>query len=478
MTWLPRRLFSSLLLFVSILSTNAGPVHAATVLPTDFEERAIISGLADPATMAFAPDGRLFIGERIQGRLRVAVRDHGTGDWTLLPTPFATLNVPTDGNGTPERHRSSGIRGFTFDPDFANNGYLYVFYMYDQPRHNRVVRLTASAIDPNVAEANETVLLDLPFASGDSSGSHNGGAIAFGDDGMLYVTTGDGWNGGDNVQSLTTYTGKVYRIAPDGTIPTDNPFYTEAAGDLRATYALGLRNPYSMSRHPLTGQMYINDVNGAGKTAIYELAAGANYGHDGFGGIGISTGAWAFSTDGGSDARVISGGVWVPEDCDVLPPEMAGNYVVSHFGSNGSSTGSISTLVSDGDTTVTDFATNIGEGSRKPLYVTVGPEGHLYYLASNYESSDGRVYEIYPTGSTSTDTNNNFIPDGCEGLLGDLNCDGMVNAADIGPFTLAIIDGAAYATEYSDCDAMLADYSEDDSLTIDDVAGLVAALIE
>ena len=465
-------------IIILTISSLASDSVAQTVLPSGFEERTIVSGLQDPATMAFAPDGRLFIGERIEGRLRVAVRDHGTNTWTLLPTPFATFDVPTDGNGTPTRHRSSGIRGFAFDPDFLNNGYVYVFYMKDQPRHNRVVRIQASAADPNVADVGETVLLEMPFAAGDSSGSHNGGAVIFGDDGMLYITTGDGWNGGANVQSLSTYTGKVYRIAPDGSIPTDNPFYNTATGNLRAIYALGLRNPYSASRHPITGQVYINDVAGSGKTAIYELAAAANYGHDGYNGIGNDTDAWAFSTDGGGDAQVISGGVWVPEDCGVLPPEMAGNYVVSHFGSNSNATGSISTMVSNGNSTVSDFATNTGDGGRKPLYVTVGPEGHLYYLGSNYENADGRVYEIYPTGSTSSDANNNFIPDACEGVLGDLNCDGIVNAADIAPFTLALTDAAGYEATYAACDAMWADYSGDALLCVEDVAGFVAELLQ
>jgi len=467
--------FPIIIVTFALQSTDA---IAQTVLPTGFEERSIISGLQDPATMAFAPDGRLFIGERIQGRLRVAVRDHGTNTWTLLPTPFASFNVPTDGNGTPTRHRSSGIRGFAFDPDFLNTGYVYVFYMNDQPRHNRVVRIQASATDPNVAVAGETVLLEMPFAAGASSGSHNGGAVIFGADGMLYITTGDGWNGGDNVQSLSTYTGKVYRIASDGSIPTDNPFYNIAIGDLRAVYALGLRNPYSASRHPISGQIYLNDVGGSGKTAIYELAAGANYGHDGYNGVGTDTEAWAFSTDGGSDARVISGGVWVPEDCEVLPADMAGNYVVSHFGSNGNSTGSISTLNSNSDSTVSDFATNIGQGGRKPLYVTIGPEGHLYYLGSNYENSNGQVYEIYPTGSNSTDTNNNFVPDACDGVLGDLNCDGLVNAADIAPFTLALTDSASYQAAYTGCDSIWADFSGDAALGANDIAGFVAELLQ
>lgn len=453
--------------------------RADAILPTGFEERLAVSGLQDPATMAFSPDGRLFIAERIQGQLRVAVRDADTGLWTLLSTPFATFNVPTDGNGTPLRHRSSGVRGFAFDPEFADNGHIYVFYMNDAPRHNRVVRITASSTDPNVASGGETVLLEMPFSSTSSSGSHNGGAVMPGTDGYLYVTTGDGWNGGDDVQSLSTFTGKVYRIALDGSIPMDNPFFNQATGELRAIFALGLRNPFSMSRHPASGQIYINDVAGNGKTAIYKLEPGANYGHDGYDGIGVQTSAWAYSTTGSSGDRVISGGAWYPVECGPFPGEFLGSYVVSHYGSNGSSSAKISRLVSDTDSTIQAFASNIGAVTNlKPLYVRVGPEGHIYYLASDYEASDGRVYEIRPIGSTSTDDNQNFIPDACEVAIGDMNCDGSVDGRDLTAFAIALSSPAEFVAAYPGCELANGDFSGDGNVTLTDVGGFVDTLLE
>ncbi|MEM1206772.1 MAG: PQQ-dependent sugar dehydrogenase, partial [Acidobacteriota bacterium] len=229
--------------WVLLLILASGAVLAIE-LPEGFENTEVLGALDSPAGMVFAPDGRLFISERITGQLRVAVRD-GSGDsWSLLAEPFYSFDIPVDAQGDPDRHRSSGLRDLAFDADFSTNGYLYAFYMKHNPRHNRVVRIQADPANPNVALAgSEVLLLDLPYNATGSSGSHNGGGVEVGADGMLYVTTGDGWSGGDGVQSLETYTGKVFRIGTDGSIPDDNPFVDQAEGPLRGIYALGLRNP-------------------------------------------------------------------------------------------------------------------------------------------------------------------------------------------------------------------------------------------
>lgn len=400
--------------FGALLLMAAKPVTAETIdLPAEFEQELVVAGLADPSTMAFSPDGRLFIAERVVGRLRVAVRNESTGVWTLNAEPFYTFDIPKDGGGQPEAHRSSGIRGFAFDPAFESNGYVYAFYMKDQPRHNRVVRIQADPGDPDVALPAETTLFEMPFNGTESSGSHNGGALIVGDDGYLYVSTGDGWNGGDNVQSLTTYTGKIFRIATDGTIPADNPFYDEASGDLRAVYALGLRNPYSMSKHPLSGVIYINDVAGNDKARILQLQPAANYGHDGYGGIGTDTDDWSNAGTGDWNGRVISGGAWYPA-CGVFPPSYFGSYFATLWGTNGFDAGEISRLDSEADPALSSFGTNIAHedplGSLKPVYPAIDGDGHLYYLMTNYEAQDGRVYRISPLSSEQSNCGVATVP--------------------------------------------------------------------
>lgn len=389
----------SLLVTLLAAAALAAPLPAI-VLPDGFDSVQVLGSLESPAGLVFSPDGRLFISERITGRLRVAVRD-GDG-WNLLPEPFHTFDIPADDKGLPAEHRSSGLRDLAFDPDYAENGYLYVFYMRDEPRHNRLVRLQADPLDANRALAgSETLLFEMPFGGDASSGSHNGGAVEFGGDGMLYFTTGDGWSGGDTVQSLDTYTGKVFRLHPDGSIPKDNPFYGQAAGPLRAIYSLGLRNPFSMSREPSTGALFVNDARGSDKADIYRVAPAANYGHDGFGGLGTPTEPFA---DGGlPGGRVITGGAWYPqpEGGGAFPEPYHGNYFITLWGSNGGDAGDIHRVLGVDQPTVEGFATDVRIGDAKPVLTRVDPlTSDLFYMLTTYQTGDGSVHRIRFTGAS------------------------------------------------------------------------------
>ena len=158
-----------------------GPSPAsAALLPPGFAETQVATGLASPTAMAFSPDGRLFVAEQ-GGRLRVIK------DGALLATPFLTVSV----NSAGER----GLLGVAFDPGFAFNQYVYVYYTTAaSPIHNRVSRFTASG---DVAlPGSEVVIMDLENLS--AATNHNGGAIHFGPDGTLYVAVGDNANGANS----------------------------------------------------------------------------------------------------------------------------------------------------------------------------------------------------------------------------------------------------------------------------------------
>ena len=152
-------------------------------------------------------------------------------------TPFLTVNV----NAVGER----GLLGVTFDPNFATNHFVYVYYTTATPPiHNRLSRFTANG-DVAVA-GSEVQLLNLDDLS--SATNHNGGAMHFGTDGKLYVAVGENANGA-NAQSFTNLLGKMLRLNSDGTIPSDNPFFnTGVPGNNRAIWALGLRNPVHVLR--------------------------------------------------------------------------------------------------------------------------------------------------------------------------------------------------------------------------------------
>ncbi|MBC8136532.1 MAG: PQQ-dependent sugar dehydrogenase, partial [Fibrella sp.] len=236
------------------------PANARPTLP-GFEMTTYASGISSATAMAFAPDGRLFVAEQ-GGSLRVVKNG------VTQATPFATL--PVDPSG--ER----GLLGVAFDPDFANNNFVYVYHttaFAGAPRFNRVTRFTASG-DVAVAGSEFTVV-NLDPLSGATN--HNGGAIHFGTDGKLYVAVGDNANRA-NAQTLNNRHGKILRINADGSIPEDNPFFNIATGDNRSIYALGLRNPFTFGVQPGTGLTYVNDVGENTWEEINVLGAGSNFG--------------------------------------------------------------------------------------------------------------------------------------------------------------------------------------------------------
>ena len=248
---------------------NFSPWSSASVtfggnvnVPAGFTRTTFVSGFGTPylSAAAFAPDGRLFVLE-VTGAVRVVL-----ANGTLLSAPF--VNIPVLDGG--ER----GLLGIAFDPNFAANHYVYFYYTTSTGGvHNRISRFTANG---NVVLAgSELVLVDLEGLS--AASNHNGGAMAFGPDGTLYVAVGDNANGALS-QSLTSRFGKILRYNRDGTIPPDNPLVGSTTGVYQAIWARGLRNPYTFAFPAGTGRMHINDVGEDAWEEINLGTAGANYG--------------------------------------------------------------------------------------------------------------------------------------------------------------------------------------------------------
>ena len=349
-----------LVLFLLFAST----ANAAS-LPSGFTETAI-SGLSNPTAMEIAPDGRLFVCQQ-SGALRVIKNG------VLLPTPFLALTV--DANG--ER----GLLGIAFDPNFASNNFLYVYYtVTSTPRHNRVSRFTANGdiVVPN----SEQIILELDNLS--SATNHNGGAIHFGPDGKLYVAVGENANG-SNAQTLSNMLGKMLRINSDGTIPADNPFFNSAVGNNRSIWALGLRNPFTFAFQPGTGRMFINDVGEVTWEEINDGIAGSNYGWPTTEGVTsnpafrspLFTYAHGFSATTGC---AIAGGSFYNPTTVQFPPSYVGKYFFADLCS-----GWIRAF-DPATGTASDFAANISN----PVDLKVGAEGSLYYLARG----SGAVFRV------------------------------------------------------------------------------------
>ena len=175
-----------------------------------------------------------------------------------------------------------GLLGLAFSPTFADNGRFYVYYSAANPRRSVLSRFETGA-DGLGDTGSEVVLLevDQPFPN------HNGGMIAFGPDGMLYVGLGDGGSGGDpfgNGQNPGTLLGTILRIdteqPAEGTpyaIPADNPFVGES-GARGEVWAYGLRNPWRFSFDGKTGDLWVGDVGQNAREEVNIVHRGANYG--------------------------------------------------------------------------------------------------------------------------------------------------------------------------------------------------------
>ena len=361
-----RYLFSMLALLAGFAAASlVFQATAATNLPPNFEEVVFASGFGSPTAMEFSPDGRLFVAEKA-GKLRV-IDQYGT----LLTAPFLTVAVDTTG----ER----GLLGVAFDPNFLTNGHVYVYYTTPSPDiKNRVSRFTASG-NPNEAIPNsESIVLDdIPS----EHRNHNGGAIHFGNDGMLYIAVGDDFDSA-NGQSMDTLAGKLLRVNPDGSIPIDNPFFGDAEGALMAIWALGLRNPFTFAVDPMNGTIHINDVGKSKREEINLGSSGANYGWDICEGKckppnpQLEDPIFAYKHKG---SAAITGGAF--NRGKQFPIGWDGHYFFADY-----LEGFIKRLTPAPDYQAFEFATN----ASSPVDLKFGPDGSLYYL-SLFESV---VYKI------------------------------------------------------------------------------------
>jgi len=339
----------SAVLAALFLAVAAAP--AATV-PDGFVDGIYVRVPSDTTAMQFAPDGRLFIAQQ-SGKLRVVQNGR------LLATPFLTVAVNSSG----ER----GLLGVAFDPNFATNRFVYVYYTAKTPTiHNRVSRFTANG---NVAlDGSQVVLLNLNTLS--SSTNHNGGALHFGNDGKLYVAVGDN-SKGSNSQTKANLLGKILRLNRDGTIPPDNPFFGQVNGVNRGIWAMGLRNPFTTAFQRSTGRLFINDV---GETRWEEINAGvrgANYGWPIVEGPSDDSRFRnpIFAYGHGGSACAITGGAFY--ESDAFPTQYRGQYFFADY-----CAGWIRRL-NPATAAVTSFATGI----TSPVDLKVGADGALYYLA-------------------------------------------------------------------------------------------------
>lgn len=243
---------------------------------------ALVTGLEIPWAVDLAPDGRLFVTER-PGRVRIVRLVGETA--TLQAEPWATVQARVSTN------TERGLLGIALDPQFSENGFVYLYYSYRGPGTstlNRLVRMR----DDNGVGVEEKVLMDAIRGSE----QHDGGRLRFGPDGKLYLTVGDG-EVDARAQDDRSPNGKVLRLNSDGSIPSDNPLGGSSV------WSLGHRNPQGIAWHPDTAALYETEHGPSGvfplccQDEVNLIEKGMNYG-------------WPIVTGQPRDARYVDPLVW------------------------------------------------------------------------------------------------------------------------------------------------------------------------
>ena len=237
------------------------PVRAA-LSDSNFADTALITdntNLNQMTGIGWAPDGsnRLFA---IRKTGQVMIIQNGA----LVPTPFATLS-PIYLNS------ECGLVGFTFDPGFATNGFIY-FFVTVSASEQQIIRYTAVG---NTGTNKVTIISGLPTVGA----NHDGGGIGIGADGKLYWAVGDLGNRTGVDLNLTSLAAKVGRSNRDGTLPQDNPFNDGAGPNNDFIWARGVRNPFTMTFQPGSGKLWVNVV-GDNYEQVFVVPKGSHAGYD------------------------------------------------------------------------------------------------------------------------------------------------------------------------------------------------------
>ncbi|BCW89677.1 Aldose sugar dehydrogenase YliI [Alphaproteobacteria bacterium SO-S41] len=249
------------------LSSQAGPINVEVLTPVE-----------NPWGMAYLPDGRLLISEK-QGELRIFA------DGKLGEAIGGLPEVEFKGQG--------GLLDVEIDPKFAENQLVYIYYVEaadPQPddakepgdtrtgtKPNDDIILKGGAVARGRLEGNEikeltTIWRQEPKEIGRG---HFGGRLAFAPDGKLFISSGERQRF-DPAQDLKGNLGKIIRINPDGSTPSDNPFI--AQGGRADIYSMGHRNPLGLAIHPTTGALWENEMGPKGGDEINIIEPGKNYG--------------------------------------------------------------------------------------------------------------------------------------------------------------------------------------------------------
>jgi glucose/arabinose dehydrogenase len=239
--------------------TRAAPPAA----PTVYRIETVATGLDHPWSLAWLPDGRMLVTER-PGRLR-------------LVSPQGALSAPVTGAPAVRAQDTGGLLDIALDPAFAANHLVYLTYLEPRALGAGIAVARARLRDDAAAPALEDFTVIFRADPGVANALNVGSRLAFGPDGLLYVTLGDRMTESEQAQDLGSDLGKVVRIAPDGSIPADNPFAGQP-GARPEIFSLGHRNAEGLAFDAARGVLWEHENGPKGGDKINLIRPGANYG--------------------------------------------------------------------------------------------------------------------------------------------------------------------------------------------------------
>ncbi len=365
----------------SVLSLTGARGEAPTFASSagELEVRTIARGLVNPWALAFLPDGTMLVTER-PGRLRVVKSDG---------------NISPPVNGVPEVWASGqgGLLDVVTDRSFTQNRTIYFCYAERANGGGRTAVARARLTDGNSRLDEVKVIFRQQGPL--SSGNHYGCRIAQADDGNLFVTLGDHFAPRDQAQSLGDHLGKVIRIAPDGSVPSGNPFLGRA--DARPEiWSYGHRNAQSLAIRPSSGELWEIEHGPRGGDEVNVIGKGKNYGWPVIG-YGVDYSGARIHDATAKDGMEQPVKYWVPS---IAPSGMTfytGALFPQWSGSlfTGALRGAMLVRLTLNGNTVTAEERLLQDLNARIRDVRQGPDGALWLLT---DSSSGRLLRVAPAG--------------------------------------------------------------------------------
>ena len=348
-------------------------------MPSHFQNEILATGFNLPTAINFLPDGRMLV---------VELAGHHQGAAGALHARRSDAVPATD------QRRSAGVQQGIFDialdPNFATNHYYYIFYTLDAPNRDRLSRFTANATLTGTVAGSEVIIYEDPQ---NANAEHHGGAINFGNDGKIYLTTGEHFNA-DAAQDLTQPARQDPALQSGRHRADGQPVLRRRRTQLRRDLGLGLRNPFRAYYDAPTGRLIIGDVGGNDySTAIEEVNIGVRGANYGWPNVEGTTGNPAYTNPiycyphNGRDAAVTGGFVYHGTQ---FPSSYQGSYFFADYTQNW-----IKRLTFDANGNVNGVfnfepANGAVDGPYGDIvYLTEGPDGALYYVDLGYSDISG-----------------------------------------------------------------------------------------